>query len=152
MIDPVHAAWLAGLLEGEGTIVWHAKNSVAVNVFMTDEDVLVACRKRSGLGTVRGPYMTQGRENAKPIWKWSVTRADDVADLLLAVRPWMGARRTARIDQALARIANARGRAARLCNQGHAAWVPTLDGKRYCRECKNERQQERRSLLQERSG
>lgn len=144
-MNAAETAWLAGIIEGEGTIVWHAVNSVAINVFMTDEDVLQRCHAVSGVGTLRGPYTATRRPSQKPIWKWSVTRADDVVTFLTAIRPWMGQRRTARIDLALDRLANTRGRAVRLCDRGHMNWSGEV-GHRHCRDCWNEAQRARRAL------
>lgn len=138
------AAWLAGLVEGEGTLIFTNKNAVALTVFMTDLDVLERCREVAGVGSVRGPY-GDGRPNRKPIYKWSVNKADHVREVLGAIRPFMGQRRAERIDAALERLGNIRGRTARLCDRGHNNWKPDGRGKRYCRDCASDRQRERRA-------
>lgn len=142
-MDERDVGWVAGLFEGEGSIVFTGKNSVAVAVFMTDEDVLQKLHVVSGAGTLRGPYSWGNRPTHKPIWKWTISKGEEADEFLRAIRPHMGQRRQARIDQALERLSNMRGR--EKCSQGHDNWRPNGKLGRYCLDCSNERQRLRRA-------
>lgn len=135
-------AWLAGLLEGEGTIVFTSVNSIALTIFMTDEDVLRRCHEFTEAGMVTGPYQNKKRPTHKPLWKWSVTKGAHAEAILIAIYPWMGIRRQARIGAALERLAGSRGR--ERCQQGHNNWRLDRGGKRYCRDCASIAQRLRR--------
>lgn len=103
-MTPVETAWLAGLFEGEGTLTTqHASASTAVNlrIAMTDEDVIRRCASVTGMGRVYGPYAKRG--NRKDIWCWTVSRLHEVEQIVLAIRPYLGARRALRADEVLAR-------------------------------------------------
>lgn len=136
-------AWLAGLIEGEGTIIFTQKNSVALTIFMTDEDVLRQCQKVTGAGTVRGPYQDKRGTSRQPIWKWSVAKGSHVEALLTAIYPRMGRRRKIRIEAALERLSHLRGK--ERCQQGHENWRLDARGRRYCRDCATIAQRLRRS-------
>lgn len=107
-MSPVETAWVAGLLEGEGAFVvsWvERKNrwrypTIRVQMNQTDEDVVRKLGRLAG-GMVRGPYPNSGKGD-KPVWRWELGRRDALIALLHDIRPHMGARRTARIDELLA--------------------------------------------------
>lgn len=142
-MNETETAWAAGLFEGEGTIIFTAKTSIAVTVFMTDQDVLEKLLAVAGVGTLRGPYSDKSRPGNKPIWKWTISRGSHADDFLRAIRPHMLARRQARIDEALERLSNMRGR--EQCRQGHTNWRPNGSLGRYCLDCSNEKQRVRRA-------
>lgn len=142
-MDETSVAWVAGLFEGEGSIIFTGKTSVAVTVFMTDQDVLEKLHVVSGAGTLRGPYLNKNRPTHKPIWKWTIHKGDQADDFLRAIRPHMGQRRRERIDAALERLSYMRGRDK--CSKGHDNWREDQRGRRYCRDCATEAQQRRRS-------
>ena len=87
-------AWLAGLIEGEGTLRLRASRHghpyPAVQVGMTDEDVIRRALAVSGVGHVTGPY-TWGRR--KPLWLWQVNRQADAAALIMTLYGFFGRRR-----------------------------------------------------------
>lgn len=143
-MDNEATAWIAGLFEGEGSIVFAQKNSVVVTIFMTDEDVVRRCGALVGAGTVRGPYTDSKRPTNKPMWKWSIFKGAHVEPFLRAIYPWMGSRRQARIEEALDRLSLMRGR--ERCQQGHKNWRIDGRGHRYCRDCANIRQRLRRGI------
>ena len=107
-------AWAAGLIEGEGCIyssmrstgvrggraVWH------LTVQMTDEDVLRRLAAVIGLGNVCGPYKNKGdgKKAYKPIWSWTVSSRTHVYAVLVALWPWLGARRREKVREALAAL------------------------------------------------
>ena len=99
-----HLAWVAGLIEGEGTIRTHktrpsqAKPGVSysypmVAVDMTDPDVIVKACEWSGLGHCSGPWYYGTRPQNKPAYRWVVQRKDEAITLIAAIWPYLGERR-----------------------------------------------------------
>lgn len=97
-------AWVAGLIEGEGTIRTHktrpsqAQEGITyaypmVSVQMTDEDVVRRAQEWTGLGRVLGPYNVPSRPGSKPIWMWHVMRKDQAMTLIAMVWAYLGERR-----------------------------------------------------------
>lgn len=109
--SPIDLAWLAGLLEGEGTFTIRrpkrGRPTARMKLAMTDEDVVRRARDTVRMGTLHGPYVV--RAGCKPHWEWVVARKADVITLLSALSPLMGSRRQARIAECLA-VANRVGR------------------------------------------
>lgn len=89
-------AWLAGILEGEGTFRLHQERQPCVTVAMTDEDVIRRAHEVAGVGNVRGPYTPKGK---KPFWVWTVAKSCDAYALSVAVYPWLCSRRRAKIRE-----------------------------------------------------
>lgn len=98
-------AWAAGLFDGEGHIGFVGKHSVVMQLGMTDEDVVRRFHTVVGVGRLSGPY-SNGPRGRKPVWLWAAQHTPDVRELLVALKPWLGERRSARADAALARCAN----------------------------------------------
>lgn len=100
--DSRSIAWLAGLLEGEGTFSGHA-GYPRVSVQMCDRDVLERARD-----VMRSPNVwLKGRSEYARLRGWSRTYATAAtglrgAELMVKLRPLMGERRQREIDQALA--------------------------------------------------
>ncbi len=99
------AAWLVGLLEGEGCFGLRQDNrsgrrpTISVKLQMCDEDVVQRAHKLMG-----GETAVLDRQTAKPHW----SDAYEVAvygvraeELMRAVLPHMGARRGAKIRECL---------------------------------------------------
>ena len=103
-MNDIDLAWLAGLIEGEGSflvhLVRHKFYTIAIQVVMTDEDVVRKCLSVSGMGTVTKPR--QRNPKWKPIWVWRVHKRTDVVALMNDLYPYMGKRRRAQIDACLA--------------------------------------------------
>jgi len=106
-------AWVAGLIEGEGTIRIHktspnqprAKAIYAhpmVSVQMTDEDVVRRAHEWTGLGHVLGPYNVPSRPGSKPIWMWTINKKDHAMTLIAMVWPYLGERRSEQARRTLA--------------------------------------------------
>ena len=101
--QPERLAWVAGIIEGEGTIRIHkTRHSPTANrtyayplvaVQMTDEDVLNRVHEWTGLGKVNGPYSIPSRPTAKPFWSWRVYKKDEAIALIAALWPWLCERR-----------------------------------------------------------
>jgi hypothetical protein len=142
-LTPEHY-WLAGLLEGEGSFLQRRDRNghlwLGVTMATTDEDVARRCEAVAG-GKVRGPYR---RGRWKPIWRWSVERHQDVISLMEMLRPLMGERRAAQIDDCLNAFRSkreVRNEDKTHCPQGHPysggnLYVAPHNGSRQCRECR----------------
>lgn len=100
-------AWLAGLLEGEGSFLLHKQTSKwrdrlyhyrypRVTLQMTDEDIVNRAHQTAGLGNVCGPFYPKG--GRKATWVWHVTTGSDAYALMVALYPWLGVRRKADIS------------------------------------------------------
>lgn len=94
----VEVAWFAGLFEGEGTLTTH-QTGWTLKVLMTDQDVIWRIKEVTGVGTLLAVAV---RGNRKPAYRWATSRRDEIKELVLAMRPWLGERRTARVDEYLA--------------------------------------------------
>lgn len=102
-------AWLAGLIEGEGSFEaradrrWpNAKINVSVRIKMSDEDVVRKAADIMGIDQARvtcKPDTRSGRFS--DMFEVRAFSADAVR-VMRAVHPHMGARRGARIDECLA--------------------------------------------------
>ncbi len=92
-------AWAAGLLEGEGSFLLKRKATPVVMAQMTDLDVLEAIQYIFN-GNIWTATTTQAHH--KPSWRWQTTGGFHGATVMRAVRPFMLARRGARIDECLA--------------------------------------------------
>jgi hypothetical protein len=90
--------WLAGIIEGEGTIGVAKGKYPVVAVVMSDGDVVRRCQEYAGHGSVRGPY---DRPNGNlPLWGWKIT-GRHAAGLMMTIYPLMGIRRQAKIQECL---------------------------------------------------
>lgn len=99
----VDIAWAAGLFEGEGSIqLWQDTKSERsyprLELSSTDQDVVLRFAGILG-GAIYGPIE---RENRKPFWRWTAT-GERARSALAVLAPQLGARRTARMDDVLAR-------------------------------------------------
>jgi hypothetical protein len=95
-------AWLAGLLEGEGTFLkgspslpWRPR----VRLSMTDEDVVRRAADIVGIKSIQ--RYDQKNPNWKPCYIMQVS-GQRAVDLMRLIRPTMGLRRQGQIDVALA--------------------------------------------------
>jgi hypothetical protein len=145
-------AWLAGLFEGEGTIVLQqlenrGSRATVVAVSMTDRDVIERLDR-----LVPSPNGVVVRPRARPHWNdqyvWRLCAGSDVRAFLTGILPWLGKRRSARAEQALERIAQMPGlgaynRRKNRCKRGHVfdetnTYRHGPAGRwRACRTCKN---------------
>ena len=105
----IDAAWLAGLLEGEGyfQITKPKPNhptQVLIRLAMTDKDVV---EKASKLLNVSINCKAKTTEK-KTIYSISLSRKDDVEKVLLQILPHMGSRRSERITECLETITERR--------------------------------------------
>ena len=93
--------WCAGLLEGEGS--FHGKrrgtNELRVTCQMTDFDVIDRLHQALG-GHVWYPQLSGNQIKRSAIWSSSTT--GHAREIMLLVKPLMGARRSAKIEEVLA--------------------------------------------------
>lgn len=107
-MDAEEAAWVGGLFEGEGCITIssprarHPTWSVQLEVKMTDQDTIRRLHAIAGCGGVTAGK--DSRPNHSPTWRWRVAEAWEVRRILRAIRPWLGRRRGAKADEAVAWI------------------------------------------------
>lgn len=91
MVLPDRAAWIAGVIEGEGNISWNfVARSPSIQVGMTDRDTIERLREWSGVGTVHQLRKTEGRKQA---WRWTISAHGEVVTLLDMIDPWLMSRR-----------------------------------------------------------
>lgn len=106
-VTDMNAAWVAGLLEGEGCFVLSKRTDKpntfirAIHCEMTDEDVIRKLAALTGVGPVTLRLNTSGRRDTrkrKPTWIWSVQNKVDIKSVLTYVIPHLGARRKAKAE------------------------------------------------------
>lgn len=103
-MSEVEAAWLAGLLEGEGCFVLKSGRQngyAAIRCSMTDLDVIERITEVTGVGCVSEQKVPAG---GKPAWTWVVSRRSVVASICRRIRPHMGVRRSEKIGRIMAAI------------------------------------------------
>lgn len=120
-MTPFDIAWLAGIIEGEGSFTIRP-GGVQLKVAMTDRDVVERMHAVAGVGFVNGPYISK-RGNRKPLWRWDVHRSPDVARILLAIAPLMGERRRGQIEAAADKLAVTKPKNGPIPHGTNAGWV-----------------------------
>ena len=95
----VEIAWLAGLLEGEGSFS-KAKGSVTVQLGMTDEDTVRRAAKLVGDPFVGSHQIHRWGKNQKINYRWTLC-GDKAAAWMMTIYPLMSSRRQARIRELL---------------------------------------------------
>jgi hypothetical protein len=142
-------AWLAGLLEGEGCFGVKGPNPSNAHrypyvvVRMTDRDVVERVATLMGGNVVTRSHTPSMRSRGEqPIYRyWLVgSRALHVMRLL---RPWMGERRTAKVDALLAEFPTL-GQPQTHCKRGHRLVLRPNGSRRYCRICNTQQARDRR--------
>lgn len=138
-MDQAQVAWVAGILEGEGCFHMERHRYPRIAVQMADKDIIWRLKEVTGVGVNAGPYWPT-RWAKKEQWRWLVSKKADVKAIMLAVRPWMGERRGAKIDECLAFVPRPTGRPRRTrCPKGHPYEGDNLyvapSGKRFCVTC-----------------
>lgn len=101
LASELEIAWLAGLLEGEGTFNITDLGGIRVSIEMTDLDILQRIQRALGFGSIGKP---RARGTNKQIWTFSVSSRLDVEQLLIAILPYMGERRSKKIGLMLGYI------------------------------------------------
>lgn len=96
-MTPEQTAWLAGLLEGEGCFSMGSGAQVILS--MTDEDIVR--RAADLMGESRVSVIEPRTTRHKPLWK-TVAYGAEAERIMRAIRPLLGARRAAKVDEILA--------------------------------------------------
>jgi hypothetical protein len=99
-------AWVAGILEGEGSFV--SGKAAGITVTMTDLDIIRRLQQVTGVGRIHPT--TRRKNHHKDAWIWAVRRRIHIRQIVNAVLPWLGERRSAAARNLLDRIADARDR------------------------------------------
>ncbi len=99
----LESAWLAGLLEGEGYFQitkprHHHPTQVVIRLSMTDKDVVEKAAKLLNNVPINQKARTTER---KIIYAISLSKRDEVEKILLQILPFMGNRRSQRINECL---------------------------------------------------
>lgn len=137
----VDTAWVAGIVEGEGSIHIHkGMNKGRLAVCMTDHDVILALQQKTGVGTLVGPYKKSNFSN-KDFWQWSVNKRVDLRQLLVDIFPFLFERRTMqamicldKLDEQDARVELRKT----FCKHGHNKTETGVDSKGHCTVCRRE--------------
>ncbi|WBB67738.1 LAGLIDADG family homing endonuclease [Micromonospora sp. WMMD812] len=125
----VELAWLAGLLEGEGTFCTHytktrgrqePQTRVRIAVQMTDEDVVRKVQSIVGLGNVL--KRKAQKDHHKDSFTWSVQAMDVVVALGTLLMPHMGERRRQQIETLLEAVRLVDGSVGRVRNHGRSKY------------------------------
>lgn len=97
-MNEVEVAWVAGLLEGEGSFLTQTNcYSPKVSCQMTDKDVLDKLVSIAG-GTMF--MVTKRQEHWKDCWAWRIS-GDPAAELIKSLLPHLGERRRQRASEVL---------------------------------------------------
>ena len=104
-MTPEQTAWLAGLIEGEGSFYYNRYTRrgrtyayPTMALVMTDEDVVRQAYEVAGcVGSFMRSHPPAKREAGHQVqWKWKVVGAKAL-DLMDQIEPWLGSRRSAKI-------------------------------------------------------
>jgi hypothetical protein len=97
--SPELVAWVAGIVEGEGSIGLMGGGRVVVA--MTDEDIIRRLESSLGIGFVYPRPRKESKPHWKSVWQWAVSRIEELEALLTHISSWLGHRRLARADRVL---------------------------------------------------
>jgi hypothetical protein len=144
VMTPTEAAWVAGIVEGEGTISITSQGTPFIKVSMTDEDVVRRLRDWTGVGRFATTHPPAWQEKGyKRQYIWQVAKAADVLLVAEAIGPFLLGRRAARLAEivpvAQAVVQRMQDRH-QFCPHGHDKTVlgytkADKRGKRQCAEC-----------------
>lgn len=99
----VQIAWMAGIIEGEGTFVASLRRGKrkypSMTVRMTDEDIVRRLHEFTGVGAF-GAMAVRGMMT-KPAYTWKVSRKADFAEICRIIQPYMGIRRSEQMHRVL---------------------------------------------------
>ena len=101
MKKELEIAWAAGLFEGEGSIVFDAKQKNPLSLKMTDKDVMERFIDVVGYGNLTGPYMYKKSSNKTPYWAWQVYKRTEILRVLKIFLPYLGKRRSKRANDVI---------------------------------------------------
>ena len=97
--------WLAGLFEGEASFTFTSSGYPRICLQMTDRDIVQSVADIFGVN-VQERARQKGRMNCKPIFILAICKAQILCDTLTQLLPFMGERRSARINEQLSYFKN----------------------------------------------
>jgi len=132
MTDKEQIIWLAGLLEGEGcfSIRKRGKNACAISIKlqMTDGDIVQrAAEIMSSRARMRSGGIRQDGLPKKDVFFTDIC-GDRAAAIMGQILPYMGARRAAKIEEALKAHANRVTISQAAKQRGNYSWKPLQFG------------------------
>ncbi|MBI2982800.1 MAG: hypothetical protein HYY42_01190, partial [Chloroflexi bacterium] len=104
-MDPTELAWAAGFWDGEGwaNLVRCGRGELVRPMGRINQSdvlgvpvALARFRNATGLGTVSGPHLQNGRE---PIYRWVISSRPDVERLGQLLGPWLGDVKRRQLEQ-----------------------------------------------------
>lgn len=102
----IELAWLAGLLEGEGSFIefletrnkkWRCK----IYLKMTDLDIIERVQYLTGMGSICTAESPSKPSHYKKAWQWQVQSIPEAIKLMEMLLPLMGQRRSEKITTIL---------------------------------------------------
>lgn len=96
-------AWLAGLIEGEGSFLTVTTAGYPygwVQVGTTDEDIALRIQSLVG-GTI---HIDKRKEGWKTLYRWRMMRCKEAMAIAYGVFPWLGERRKQQVRKMLAHV------------------------------------------------
>lgn len=149
MVNSLQLSWLAGLVEGEGSITLRRGKEPCVELVMVDEDVVRRAQAVAGVGVVYGGRVLPSGKRA---WRWAVRKVEHAAGIIMTLYPLLGERRQARAREVLDawKRAPLPRRRRTHCLHGHPLSGDNLlreGNHRRCRECATTRMQGYRARL-----
>ncbi|MGH2715491.1 MAG: hypothetical protein ACRDM7_16695 [Thermoleophilaceae bacterium] len=107
-------AWAAGFFDGEGNVCVTKHRShagyVVVEAAVTQagrdgvpEELRRFQAAVGGVGRIHGPFVQRGA--GKPIYRWKLYKASQIASVIGALRPWLGSLKTTQADRAFSILA-----------------------------------------------
>ena len=97
----IEVAWLAGILEGEGSFHLMPSGSARISIAMTDKDVIEKIHRLLPKSRMYGPVKHARR---KPIYVINLNISSAVEETCRLILPHMGIRRAQRISEVLAYV------------------------------------------------
>jgi hypothetical protein len=101
-VRPIDVAWLAGILEGEGSFI--SKGRPRIQVAMTDQDIIARLSELTGVGRVYA--VSRQKPHHKDAWLWTVNRPAHLEHIIRLVLPWLGQRRALAAKDVLRKISS----------------------------------------------
>ncbi len=96
-------AWLAGIIEGEGSFLVKGHRAATIQVVMTDRDIIDRLVEITGVGRIHG--YAPAKAHYKQAWDWRVRRRAHIIFIIDAVMPWLGQRRATAAQRVLDELA-----------------------------------------------
>ena len=96
-------AWFAGLFEGEGSLSRNRPNpnsSWRMSLKMADRDIISRIKEIFGGKMYDEPHH-HINPNHKDLFLWQLSTQKEISDIVIAIYPFMGKRRQAKMDEFL---------------------------------------------------